>query len=71
MENHAIEIAMKSVSGGAPVTTVRIDGQDVSIMTTEVTFTHKGGEIPTVTITLVPETVSIQAVGTVAKKRLL
>ena len=71
MENHAIEIAMKSVSGGAPVTTVRIDGQDVSGMTTEVTFCHKGGEIPTVTITLVPETVSIQAVGNVAKKRLL
>ena len=70
-ENHDIEIAMKSVTGGAPVTTVKIDGVDLSMKCKEITFRHKGGKIPTVTIDLIPDKVNSQVVGSVAKKRLL
>lgn len=47
------------------VSSVMIDGEDVSMQISEVVYRHKAGEIPTLTVTYLVQETDIQAVGSV------
>ena len=53
------------------ISSITVDGKDVSMKTTEIHFSHVAGKVPTVTLTMIPDEVNIQAVGSVQKKKLL
>ncbi len=51
------------------VSSVMIDGEDVSMQISEVVYRHKAGEIPTLTVTYLVQETDIQAVGSVVVKK--
>lgn len=51
------------------VSSVMIDGKDVSMQISEVVYRHKAGEIPTLTVTYLVQETDIQAVGSVVVKK--
>lgn len=53
------------------ISSIAIDGKDISMKTTEIHFSHVAGKVPTVTLTMIPEEIVIQGVGSVQKKKLL
>lgn len=70
-DKHDIDICMDWASTGGCLTTLKVDGIDLSMKTTEIIFRHKGGERPRLFVEFVPEHLEIQAIGSVTKKRLL
>lgn len=53
------------------ISSITIDGEEISMKTTEFHFSHIAGHVPTLTVTMIPDEVNIQAVGSVQKKKLL
>lgn len=51
------------------ISSVMIDGEDVSMQISEVVYRHKAGEIPTLTVTYLVQETDIQAVGSVVVKK--
>lgn len=50
---------------------ITIDGKDISMKTTEFHFSHIAGQVPTLTVKMIPDEVTIQSIGSVQKKKLL
>ncbi len=53
------------------ISSISIDGKDISMKTTEIHFSHIAGQVPTLTVKMIPDEVTIQSIGSVQKKKLL
>ena len=53
------------------ISSIAIDGKDISMKTTEFHFSHIAGQVPTLTVKMIPDEVTIQSIGSVQKKKLL
>ena len=53
------------------ISSISIDGKDISMKTTEFHFSHIAGQVPTLTVKMIPDEVTIQSIGSVQKKKLL
>ena len=48
---------------------ITVDGKDMSAWCSKIEFCHEGRSLPTVTLTLIPETVEIRTVGNAYAKK--
>ena len=65
-EKHLSQLAeIEIISRGAefPVSKVFVDGQDFSDKICGVSYTHNDGDFPRVTLTFIPKTLRIRALG--------
>lgn len=64
-----MSLARVEIHTDQSVSSVMIDGEDVSMQISEVVYRHKAGEIPTLTVTYLVQETDIQAVGSVLVKK--
>ena len=64
-----MSLARVEIHTDQSVSSVMIDGEDVSMQISEVVYRHKAGEIPTLTVTYLVQEAEIQAVGSVVVKK--
>lgn len=64
-----MSLARVEIHTEEPITSVIIDGKDVSMQISEVVYRHKAGEIPTLTVTYLVQEAEIKTVGSVLVKK--
>lgn len=64
-----MKLTQVEIHAEEPITSVIIDGKDVSMQISEVVYRHKAGEIPTLTVTYLVQEAEIKTVGSVLVKK--
>lgn len=65
-----MSLARVEIHTDQSVSSVMIDGKDVSIEISEVVYRHKAGEIPTLTVTYLVQEAEIKTVGSALVNKL-
>lgn len=65
-----MSLARVEIHTDQSVSSVMIDGEDVSMQISEVVYRHKAGEIPTLTVTYLVQEAEIKTVGSALVKKL-
>lgn len=65
-----MSLARVEIHADQSVSSVMIDGKDVSMEISEVVYRHKAGEIPTLTVTYLVQEAEIKTVGSALVNKL-